>query len=1232
MLHVITTSATCMRRLIGLTLVLVSLTVYPHHGYAELPSPAPPAPLPQLKVIKQSEHKEQREATKRDQEPSQSGAESDQSWDTSWPHAPSHQVYIDTSEGTWMSVDVSPDGRWIVFDLLGDLYRIPFEGGEAQPLRVGHHWEMQPRYSPDGRWIAFTSDAGGGDNLWVMSADPRRSQDDAWAVSQETYRLVNSPVWTPDGQALIGRKHFTSRRSLGSGEMWRYHWRGGYKGMQLTQKQSKQKDEGEPAISPDGAWLYYSQDLSPGAYFEYNKDSHKGIYGIRRLNLKSGELITLISGPGGAIRPTPSPDGKKLAFLRRVEGQTTLWVRELNSGRERLIATPLERDLQETWAIHGVYPQISWTPDSESIVYWATGQLWRVQTQTGAKHLIPFHVKQAHRLVTPLRTHRRINHQRHFPVQMLRWVRRQGRRVVFQALGHLYLADLDQPERPLQVLTHHRIGEAPQLLVTIPKHVSPQTNESEQSTSVDSSVNASLPKPSTPPQLTQVNPDLPVRLPGRVGDHERSDTSQLSSPQQRTFAFSPSWSAQGEVIVYTIWNDEHLGQIRAYNCATGDDEELSTGPGHYLNPLLSADEQWLIYQRVGGGWITSPRYVRQPGLYALHLPSGREARLAGQVGHPHFGPKQRHVYFTQTQGEELTLASVPLTAHEREPPPPKVIAKGKKLQMISLSPDGRWIAFQSDFHLWITPRPLTGKPLTLAPKQKDRPVFKLSDQSGFDPQWSSDSKHLYWHLGSTLYEAPVPDTLLARSPMVVNPKQLRDTYSSSITATHLNLWAPHPESTEAPIALVGGRVLTFETGQGLEADLIERGVVLIEGDRITRVGSYAELRDQIPSEAHIINVEDHTIIPGLIDVHAHGSHTAYGITPQSNWQYSATLTFGVTTVHDPSHHSQSIFAARELVQAGQVIGPRIFSTGTILYGAEGRVRADIQSAQDARRHLMRMKAMGAFSVKSYNQPRRNQRQQVLDEARKLEMLVVPEGGSLFHHNLTQIIDGHTGVEHAIPLARLYQDVVQLWSATEVGYTPTFNVAYGGIMGENYWYQESPVYANSRLRHFVPSRELDARARRPFTAPHGDWNHVNVARSARDLMRAGVRVNAGAHGQREGLGMHWEMWSMHQGGFTPYEALRAATLHGAHYLGLDRDLGRVAPGYLADLAIIKGDVLRDLRLSERVAWVIIGGQVYDAETMVGVAPRVTSAPYLFFKDQGVQPDVPTRAQGECGCAP
>ena len=1203
-------------RLILISLVYALLTCFNISAYADDTQTQDVDPPVELKVVEQSQPKSiNAQSDQVCDQTKKSATKSDPPWDTSWPDAPSHTVYVDTTEGTWMSVDVSPDGQWIIFDLLGDLYRIPFMGGEAEPLRVGHTWDMQPRYSPDGRWIAFTSDAGGGDNLWVMSADPKQSQEQAWAVSKETNRLVNSPVWTPDGQALIGRKHFTSRRSLGSGEMWRYHWRGGFGGVQLTQKQSKQKDEGEPAISPDGMWLYYSQDLSAGKNFEYNKDSHKGIYGIRRLNLRSGELITLISGPGGAIRPTPSPDGTQLAFIRRVEGQTTLWIRDLRSGQERLIAKPLERDLQETWAIHGVYPQIAWTPDHQHLVYWASGKLWRVHAQTGVKYSIPFHVRQAHRLVTPLHFQRRLNHQSHFPVQLLRWVRHHRNRVIFQALGHLYLVDLDRPNLPPQPLKHHGAGEVPPLKLILQDPTFNQKSKSHDS-HVSSKTQA-LGKS----QSSHANTSSTL-----------STKSPRSPSRQQTFAFAPSWSAQGDLIVYTTWNDRYLGQIRALNLTSGDDEELSMGPGHYLNPHLSTDAQWLIYQRVGGGWITSPRYVQQPGLYALHLPSGQETRLAGRVENPHFGPQQQQVIFTQSQGETLTLMSVPLSITGGSLPKKTVIARGTKLQALSLSPDGTWIAFQSDFHLWITPRPRTGKPLQISPKQTDRPVFKLSEHSGFDPQWSSDSKHLYWHLGSTLYEISLPDDLLAQSPIALDTQQIKDQQHAQLKVTPLHLWAPHPQSKSVPIALVGAQILTFQTGQNLETDLIKRGVVLIKGDRISQVGSYAELINQIPPEAQVVNVEGHTIIPGLIDVHAHGSHAAYGITPQFNWQYSATLTFGVTTIHDPSHHSQSIFAARELVQAGQAVGPRIFSTGTILYGAEGRSRADIQSSKDARRHLLRMKAMGAFSVKSYNQPRRNQRQQVLDEARKLDMLVVPEGGSLYHHNLTQIIDGHTGVEHAIPLARLYQDVIQLWSATEVGYTPTFNVAYGGIMGENFWYQESPVYAHTRLRNFVPNRELDARARRPFTAPKSDWNHIQVARSARALMRAGVRVNAGAHGQREGLGMHWEMWSMHQGGFTPYEAIRAATLHGAYYLGLEQDIGRIQAGYLADLAIIKGDVLKDLRLSEHVTWVVAGGQVYDAHTMAGLAPKVTDPPYLFFKDQGLQPDVPTRQQGSCGCTP
>ena len=188
----------------------------------------------------------------------------DEKWDVTAPPGPREEVTLDVREGTWMSLDVSPDGREIVFDLMGDLYTLPIGGGEARALTSDIAWQMQPRYSPDGRHIAFASDQGGGDNLWIMDRDGSNPRQ----VSKESFRLLTQPEWTPDGEFLVGRKHFTSTRSAGAGEMWLYHRSGG-DGLQMTKKRTEQKDTGEPAFSPDGRYLYYSDDVTPGEVFEY---------------------------------------------------------------------------------------------------------------------------------------------------------------------------------------------------------------------------------------------------------------------------------------------------------------------------------------------------------------------------------------------------------------------------------------------------------------------------------------------------------------------------------------------------------------------------------------------------------------------------------------------------------------------------------------------------------------------------------------------------------------------------------------------------------------------------------------------------------------------------------------------------------------------------------------------------------------------------------------------------
>jgi hypothetical protein len=243
-----------------------------------------------------------------------------------------------------------------------------------------------------------------------------------------------------------------------------------------------------------------------------------------------------------------------------------------------------------------------------------------------------------------------------------------------------------------------------------------------------------------------------------------------------------------------------------------------------------------------------------------------------------------------------------------------------------------------------------------------------------------------------------------------------------------------------------------------------------------------------------------------------------------------------------------------------------------------------------------LKAVGAFSVKSYNQPRRDQRQQVIEAGRELQMMVVPEGGSTFFWNMSMILDGHTGIEHCLPVSPLYKDVITLFSKSKTGYTPTLIVAYGGLMGENYWYMHSRIWENERLLTYVPRSIIDSRSRRRMMVEEDDWNHIENAQATKALVDAGTKAQLGAHGQLQGLGAHWELWMFVQGGMTPMQAIRCATLYGAQYIGLDKDLGSLEPGKLADLIVMDKNPLENIRNSESIRYVMINGRIYDAATM------------------------------------
>src|SRR5690606_23188863 len=473
----------------------------------------------------------------------------------------------------------------------------------------------------------------------------------------------------------------------------------------------------------------------------------------------------------------------------------------------------------------------------------------------------------------------------------------------------------------------------------------------------------------------------------------------------------------------------------------------------------------------------------------------------------------------------------------------------------------KYLAFADRFKVFVTPFTERGSAIDISGSDKQLPVKPLSVRACEYVSRSGDRRNLYWSLGPELYHASI-DGLLDFSDKT-------DFAAKDGVDLSFSVPADFPRGS---VAFVGGQVITMKGDE-----IIQDGVVLVENNKIKAVGKRSDVA--VPVNAKVFDITGKTIMPGLFDAHAHGSQGSNQITPQQNWQNYASLAFGVTAIHDPSNDTREVFSASEMQQAGIIAGPRIFSTGTILYGAEGAgYTSHIDSLEDAKFHLQRLQKAGAFSVKSYNQPRRNQRQQVIQAARELNMLVVPEGGSLMQHNLTMIVDGHTTIEHALPAAKVYDDVKQLWQASKTAYTPTLVVAYGGIWGENYWYDKTEVWKHPKMRTYVPMDELAPRSMRRPTAPQHHYNHFNVVKTAKELSDIGVVANIGAHGQREGLGAHWEIWMFAQGGMSPLEALKTATINPAKTFGMDHQLGSIEAGKLADLIVIDGNPLDDIRVS------------------------------------------------------
>jgi Tol biopolymer transport system component/imidazolonepropionase-like amidohydrolase len=1047
-----------------------------------------------------------------------------------------------------MSLDVSPDGKTLVFDLLGDIYTLPLEGGSATRIVGGMSFESQPRFSPDGRTIALLSDRSGVENLWLVDADgsnPRAVTKDKPTDSRP--QLLASPSWTPDGEYLLLSKSRPPERTFG---LFLYHRDGGT-GARVgppppkdeppspAQPQVQPPNKLGAVASPDGRFIYYAERR--GA-FNYN--AQFPIWQIVRFDRETSETATITNAQGSALRPLLSPDGKSLVYGSRYRTGTGLRVRDLETGGERWLRYPVTRDDQESRATRDTLPGYAFTPDGKSIVLSIGGKIHRIDFATGESRPIPFHAKVAAEIGPRVHFRGRIDDSERVRARVIRWPSPSpdGKRLAFSAFNHVWIA--------------------------------------------------SLPVTSPPRRLTKLE----------------------------AAEFMPTWSPDGSQIAFVTWSTEGGHIYRASVDGSGEPDRLTDHPAFYADPVYSPDgtkivfvtgsvsdqlysflQEDLVYQdfEIGGVSPTGAldlRYIPATGGASTLIAS------AGNGRYPHFSSDPERVYFTMSSG----LTSIRLDGFDRKTHL-KIVGQGPAMpepptaEAISLSPDGRraFVNLQNKHYVVAIPR--AGKEVLEISISKSGdpafPVSSLSVEGGNYLGWSRDGSEVHWSTGRRFYkQRVVPEP--AASPEVFE----------------LAVELPRPKPSGTVVLRGAARIITMKGDEVLNG-----GDVVVTNNRIQAVGVKAEL----PAGATVIDVSGKTLMPGFVDAHSH-MWAPRRVHQTEVWQYLANLAYGVTTTRDPQTSTDDVFAYADLVEAGLMLGPRIFATGPGVFAASGIT--DEASASNLLRRYR--EDYDSRTIKQYVVGDRIVRQWVAMAARRHELSPTTEGALDMKLDLTQMADGYSGHEHSLPLIPIYDDVAQFVARTRTYYTPTTLVAYGGPWTENYFFQNTNVASDEKLARFIPHQLLDNMTRR-----RGQWFlkeeyiHPEIAAGAAKVVRAGGKACLGSHGQLQGIGAHWETWALASGGLTQHETLRAVTLHGAEAIGLDADVGSLAPGKLADILVLDRNPLEDIQNTISIRQVMKNGELYEAATLDQIWPEKKPLPKQFWWD-----DVPTPAPTTHGGAP
>lgn len=1063
-------------------------------------------------------------------------------------------------EGTWMSLDVSPDGEHIVFELLGDIYQLPIAGGKAERITSGLGYDSQPRISPDGTWITFISDRDGTDNLWVAKRDgsePRK-------LSSETYSRLVSPSWTPDSQYIVMTK--------GGGKVdARMHHVLGGSGLTL-----KSNDKGNPpngvglTFSPDGKYIYYTSRPSRRVAFPGGQ--------VMRFDVTSGEIKQLTQSEGGGIRPLISPDGKQLVYLSRYETETGVRVRNLETGADRMIAWPIQRDAQEIGRLpsRDYYPNHAFTPDSSALIIHTGGKIRRLDITTGEMTNIPFTADVALDIGPDLTKPYRVDEGPvtativHDPMRSP-----DGSKVAASVLTKIYIMDSEDGAAPKRLTK----GDAWEF------------------------------KPTWSPDgrwIAYVTWSM-----DEGGQIWKARSNGRGRPQKLTvdpaFYTDIRFSPDGERIVAMRGNEYMRHQTFSEFTGLGIPLDLVWLPA-------DGGDTTLITAANGA---RTPHFADDPNRIYLYS-----------------GDALTSVRFDGTDAKKHLVVQVPRGNRLFGDEPPKA-------EDVRISPDGKHALVFAGKQVWTMPIPtIGGGAPTVSVRGPSVPSVQLTNTGADFMSWADGGDTITWAIGSTLYsrsfdsvdfagddkddkkeeaateaetkeDAKVSDDASGDqkddSTKVEEEPKPRLEDDENVRKLSFTVSAQR-DTPEGSILIVGGNVITMAgTSTDEMTQVRENQDILVTNNRIVAIGDSGSLT--VPDGAEVMDAKGKFIVPGFIDTHAHWEFRTGDVLEPQNWTLVANLAYGVTSGLDVQTSHKDYFAYRDMVETGQSLGQRAFMTGPGIFGNN-----DFKSYDAVHAYLRRYSDhYKTNNIKSYIVGNRKQRQWVVQASKDLGLLPTTEGAGDMRLDLTHAVDGMHGNEHTLPIAPLYKDVIELYAKTKTAYTPTLVVQYNGISMVNYFFTRTDVNGDKKLNRFYPRNRINELTRRRGSwAMDDEFSVDEIAGGAAALQRAGGLVGVGGHGELQGLGYHWEMWAFAMGGMTPAEIMRAATIDGAKIIGIEQDLGSLEAGKLADLLILDANPLSDIENTSSIRFVMKNGDLFEGDTLTKVWPeRKELAPFWWW---------------------